>query len=89
MEFRVSQSLSKNSQSIDSLKNAYCKQNVNTVTLMNISRAVKHDNIPKQIKMITFRGRKHKIMGRNTVLSSALMTQDCNTPTTATIDSNY
>jgi len=39
--------------------------------------------------MITFRGRKHRFMGRNTVLSSALRTQEDKTPTTATIDSNY
>ena len=57
---------------------------------MRISRAVKHDSIPKQLKMITFRGRKHKFMTRNTVIASALMTQDCNTPTTATVeDLNY
>lgn len=89
MKFRFAQSPSKNSQRINSLENAYCKQKVNTLTVMKIPRAVKHDNIPKQIKMITFRGRKHKLMGRNTILSSPLMTQDCITPTKATKDSNY
>jgi len=47
VKFRIPTSLSKNSQSIDSLNNAYCKQDANTLTLMKISKAVKHDYIPR------------------------------------------
>jgi hypothetical protein len=89
-KFRSTSTAIKNSPSVDSRKNAYFKQDTHPFTLMRISRAVKHDYVPKQLKMITFRGRKHKLRGRNAVLTSALMTQDCNTPTTATVeDPNY